>query len=756
MFEEHDHPDRGSWASVDGRRPSSPLSNPNVFSDEFALEPLEVSDGFMPRSMTEDDNPSAPVSHLTDNNATARTSFSPTSPPQSPQKPPRPSKSSKGHAGHDSFALQHDGSTGSLIAPQPSSVATNAAASHPAVPPPRPMSIASSFNIPRTQSPYQGATGPSHPYAMYPQGIGMARSPSIATTSTIRAPERSFQGPNGPAHPYGMYPQNTLEEGEPAVVPPQIPIGFPGLGQEYQRRLGPEGEEAADIIGPDGHTEQLPPYTRYPDVIPPKEVPEAPPNLNVPPQNAPGVSQDSLNSPQSPLAGSVISGSSNAELNTSQAQAAEGEDGDGTGNFKEKLTEKGKRRICWRKVPLWAVVLIVIVLVLLSVLTGGLVGGLVSRTRNRAGSHGPPPSSNATTSTSAASTVTVTAVDASAIATPSSLAALATGTFELPIAIPEESSSGCLTNSQQSDAWSCSLSDSTLQIHITSSNGNLPSMLTIDAEKSNDNVVSYGAQPPLISQPQRLGVVLDKDDPNRGPAYFFSTTYDKLVIVDESEISTSTPKRSTESTGEMKERQWDEGFPPPPPSFSFDRRNQDAHPGDKPWYCFWNSTVLEGFVYVSQDVSNTSASSSVAASSATSVVTATTSASTSASRSLSSSFSTSISSSASGIPATITSTSKPQKRQASSAPTSTVFPQLVKIEERRLSGDVQPYCQQMQVLDDGAVGLYTLPNGQPVTVNISESDPSQQNMVTESRLFKRDRRRRSAVDQSCFCQWLNT
>lgn len=46
---------------------------------------------------------------------------------------------------------------------------------------------------------------------------------------------------------------------------PAIPVGFANNTDPYQRRLGPEGEEIAGIIGPDGHTEELPPYTRYPD-----------------------------------------------------------------------------------------------------------------------------------------------------------------------------------------------------------------------------------------------------------------------------------------------------------------------------------------------------------------------------------------------------------------------------------------------------------------------------------------------------------
>lgn len=116
----------------------------------------------------------------------------------------------------------------------------------------------------RSESPYQGPSGPSFPYQMYPQNTRVARTMSVATTSTAAIRERPYDGPAGPTHPYGMYPQS-ISPDAPEAIPTAIPVGFPGLNNDYQRRIGPEGEEAADIIGPDGHTEQLPPYTQYPD-----------------------------------------------------------------------------------------------------------------------------------------------------------------------------------------------------------------------------------------------------------------------------------------------------------------------------------------------------------------------------------------------------------------------------------------------------------------------------------------------------------
>jgi hypothetical protein len=122
-------------------------------------------------------------------------------------------------------------------------------------------------------------TGPSHPYGMYPQDT-MAHTPSVAAPSTDPQPRRSISLQR-PTHPYAMYSQSGLDEGldegppvespHPPVPPIQttIPLGFPGLNNGYHRVLGPDGEEQ-DIIGPDGHTEQLPPYTRFPEEGPTK------------------------------------------------------------------------------------------------------------------------------------------------------------------------------------------------------------------------------------------------------------------------------------------------------------------------------------------------------------------------------------------------------------------------------------------------------------------------------------------------------
>lgn len=176
----------------------------------------------------------------------------------SPPSTPRPNRSSisKPPRGRDSLTLRHDGALGHVGAAGPSmSRASTASTESPFV---------------ANDTPYQGPTGPSHPYQMYTQSTRLARTTSVATTSTTPTtrPESEYNGPRGPSHPYSMYPQNPVEEANPQPAVPAIPVGFMGgAADPYQRRLGPEGEEMAGIIGPDGHTEELPPYTRYPDEL---------------------------------------------------------------------------------------------------------------------------------------------------------------------------------------------------------------------------------------------------------------------------------------------------------------------------------------------------------------------------------------------------------------------------------------------------------------------------------------------------------
>lgn len=125
----------------------------------------------------------------------------------------------------------------------------------------RSMSTASAHSFAGSQSPFSDPTGPSHPYGMYPQDLGISRTTSVATVSTLRTSRMAST--RQPAHPYALYPQNTNSEAESSSFSP-VPVGFPGNNSRYNRRIGADGEEQ-DLVGVDGHIEQLPAYSRYAD-----------------------------------------------------------------------------------------------------------------------------------------------------------------------------------------------------------------------------------------------------------------------------------------------------------------------------------------------------------------------------------------------------------------------------------------------------------------------------------------------------------
>ena len=353
-------------------------NNPNIFSDDNALESII----------------STPDSNLspTEGNRGSQTTFEPSSPPIPNHRQSSVSQElvhNRGSAVENemSSGLRREGSSarnshrrisrGSCSEASKGSIGNTGA-----------------YAMPRTQSPYQGTTRPSHPYGMYPQDIGISRSPSAATASGVRAPDRTHLGAGGPTQPYGMYPQSTVAEDDTVpgaeIAPPML--GFPGRARNYQRRFGPDSDEAADIVGPDGYTEQLPAYTRYANDIPPKasHLP-----LGTPPEglNDPtGISRDTFDTAPSEdsVPRSPALEDSSAQLRVPEAEAIAPSPG-GTlagsgstqsssegGHFKERVKERGKKRICWGKLPMWVCM---VFLAVGACIVGGMIGGILGRAK---------------------------------------------------------------------------------------------------------------------------------------------------------------------------------------------------------------------------------------------------------------------------------------------------------------------------------------------------------------------------------------
>lgn len=372
-----------SWSRTQ-QQESTRLSDPNVFSDEYALDSSLMGDGFgPPRPIDVAHNPHAGSSGIlqpTPTNGPAETPAHRTYDHAAASIRRSSSSRKSGYNERRSSLLSRsDGVRQFPLYGTRASVSSNERPTSTLF---RSGSRASNSTMPRTQSPYQGATGPSRPYGMYPQDIGVLRTSSTATTSTVRPQERSYTGPTGPTQPYGMYPQNTVAEDEIGPVQtlhPPVSVGFPGRTQDYRRRLGPDGEDVDDLIGPDGYAEQLPPYTRYPDGIPPKREGPGPASILSADRGQQGSSEETLANPfrsRDSLPQHTESHPNSTEVTA--VAGSESQQEDEGGNFKERVKEKSKKRVCFGVIPLWVIAMLVILLV---AVLAGVIGAVVGRAR---------------------------------------------------------------------------------------------------------------------------------------------------------------------------------------------------------------------------------------------------------------------------------------------------------------------------------------------------------------------------------------
>ncbi|KAI0477722.1 hypothetical protein GGR56DRAFT_423090 [Xylariaceae sp. FL0804] len=764
----HDH-SSGKASELDrsaSLRRSVRMSHGPGDDDDYDMLALGVSDGFRP-------------AHVAHDHASSHSPRPSVSHPDSPasrlvSSPPRPSSISKPHRHPDSFVLRND-------AAQPD---------EPSNPFVSGRSSLESTDTPymSAEAPYEGPSGPSHPYQMYPQNVRLARTASLATTSTAPVSERSYTGPRGPTHPYGMYPQSTMPEADVMASEPvrrDINVGFPGAADAYQRRLGPDGEEVADMIGPDGHTEQLPPYTRYPEEAyhrkalgmaspQPTQAPTPAPIQTVqtvqpaqpaqPTQAIAGAGGIGLatrnpefesvenlrgaNSPQSRRSvRSFTSESSHHDINTAAVVATD-----------EKQQLKGwqlaaKRKV-WGIVPCWAIVLAVVVLIMMGVVLGAVIGTILGHRRPH--HHRPGPNGDGTVS---GSIETFTSV-------PANLRALQTGTYAMPLMPLLPAPDSCLVNSDQSQAWNCDIVMSELSLRVDPLVGDrispveayTMSFVSNESYTLENYVYSYGMQPPDLINTQ-LRLVNDTFELSNGPAWAFWQPYNKTVIIPESLLAAPNTSSSSKETEDNYRRMvyGNSGFDPG----SFKRKGV-AEAGDKLWICQWEQTILEFFIYVQQDsrfglssgyngvsIPPPTSSGGYTAAATTPATTGTTAVEARGFDGPTPSYPTQYSGAEfagafeSPTPQSET-TSSPSQTTAtatsSSSSSSTTdyfthsllpnlsppYPQVIKMEERRPDGYAQiiPTCILNEVQNNGQPATPVLENGSPVEVELVEEDAS--------------------------------
>ena len=354
--------------------------NVNVFDDEFEVDDFDgIADGFRPGQSH--DREGSIRSERDDSAGHSISAFRAVAPDTSASLSRNSTRKSQSRV--NPFASPDD-------EPEPPLQRTPSGNFAPL--PHRSISSASSSRFAGSNSPRFGAAGMSHPYGVYSQGT-VTRTASTATSSTARR-QRGSGSRAGPQHPYAMYAQGVDDddalENDHAAVESHDPIGFVRLGQTYERRRGPDGEEQ-DILGAYGHTEQLPPYSRYPEDGPEKApliVPEPPnalhsraPVLGTDPgmelmhaqlQPSPQSMTDESELQRQPSRSSRMSGSLLASARTDSILAEK--------RWGEKTwKEKKKTRVCG--VPFYWFVLASAVILFIGAVMGGVFGGFVEGQR---------------------------------------------------------------------------------------------------------------------------------------------------------------------------------------------------------------------------------------------------------------------------------------------------------------------------------------------------------------------------------------
>jgi len=282
--------------------------------------------------------------------------------------------------------------------------------------------------------------------------------------------------------------------------------------------------------------------------------------------------------------------------------------------------------------------------------------------------------------------------------------------------------------------------------------------------------------------------VTDNEAPNMGPAFYFQQFYDKLVVLPESAFNAADAGNK-----EKRQMQLDQGWL---------QQKQTAQPGDKPWFCVWNNTFIEGFIFVDEPIPTSYGLT-------TSTPQPTTSSSSSPPPSGSSPAPTSSAPASSPYDIITTTATWPSETATWTGPapaysawasakaenqgkyksytdnnngnddgsqnrrldkekrqfgawtqrelyeTMQIYPYLVKIEERRLPDNtITPYCQQYQILDNGGYNWVADADGQAIVISLDEDDPPY-SAYESAGIAGASKKERREVAGGCHCQWVS-
>lgn len=380
---------------------------------------------------------------------------------------------------------------------------------------------------------------------------------------------------------------------------------------------------------------------------------------------------------------------------------------------------------------------------------------------------------------------TTSLVDAEPISSPpAGLPTPIPGTYTVPLQNATTVSDECLQDLDQVEAWGCT-SGALMELHITIVDSDPVVLLNytdydgpLDPTLSN---VRFGAQPPILNDYTTMSPMNAKDHLDKGPAYVFHKQFDKLVIL---------PQDTFDSTQSWRQRR-DNTVNQQSPNYT---AAIYAPRGHKPWFCYWNGTLLEGFIFVTQNIathkavvqrsdfsaymdtsnvstlvtpddSSTSVTPGDYSATATSLIGSFSGLSSTTDTSEVSASSTTIPappdgslngpvSSTSDVSDIATAIPAPSDGISILQPSYDRYPTVMKVEERRnLGNEVSPYCQQMLIMEDGSVQSIGLPK---INLTVEEYGDIQSRRSKKrgeswkklSILGKRE------DDSACGCEWI--
>jgi hypothetical protein len=244
------------------------------------------------------------------------------------------------------------------------------------------------------------------------------------------------------------------------------------------------------------------------------------------------------------------------------------------------------------------------------------------------------------------------------------------GTYSLALGNARQQSSGCLATNNESITWACTDGRS-LKIDISTSSAR--TLISLGSLRSS-NQSMYGQQAPEVA-PTELHPAVNTDSEGHKPLYSFRTTYSRTVL-----LPTTQQRQAKEASG---------------PTLDVDGTVIQSN--EKPWLCFFNETIIEGFIYAPDNLTVLA-------------------------------------------PANMSDTSQIPR-----------FPYVLMLSEERFPNGTLPYCERMTMSEHGEL----VPDGTSRQY-LSFSEPTF--LLAEaggySTSSSRHRRQQTPITNSCRCEWI--